>query len=85
MFSPLYIILVFKYLHVFVHQVLDPIDEVIPEDMHDFLSAHALYDELVDLLIGEPIEKSKSGTRSIHSIGLNIFYSEEMDWARHTM
>ena len=40
-------------------QVLDPIDEFIPEDMHDFISARALFDEVVDLVVGEPIDKSE--------------------------
>ena len=41
-----------------IFQILEPIDENIPEDMQDFLSARGLYEELMDLLVGEPIDKS---------------------------
>lgn len=40
-------------------QIIEPIDGAIPEDVKDFISVGALLDEIVDLFVGGPIEKSK--------------------------
>ncbi len=38
-------------------KLLESFNELIPEDMQDFVNIDNLYEEILDLLVGEPIEK----------------------------
>lgn len=41
--------------------IIDGFNSVIPEDVQDFVSVQGLFDEIVDLFVGEPIEKMVDG------------------------
>ena len=40
-------------------QILDGMNNVIPDDMQEFMDINALYDDTVDLIVGSTIEKGK--------------------------
>ena len=44
--------------HLYDTQVIESLDGLIPEDLLDFISVAAIFEELVDLFVGEPIQKS---------------------------
>ena len=45
--------------HFLYFQIIEGFNSLIPEDMQDFLNISALFDEIIDLLVGEPIDKSE--------------------------
>lgn len=50
-----------KALSPLVDPLLEQFNELIPDDMQDFINIDNLYDEVLDLIVGEPIEKVVTG------------------------
>lgn len=41
--------------------VIGPMDDMIPSDLHDIISAQGIFDEVVDLFVGDPIDSMVDG------------------------
>lgn len=49
-----------------VEPIFEQFNSIIPEDMQDFVSIDNLYEEVLDLLVGEPIEKVVKNAYPVH-------------------